>query len=352
MRDAQLMAVQPILEQLVSLAAPRPGGPITDQESMLRLRTDLRKLLVGVRAELGRHVTEREVYLILFPLVVNLDEVVQLAVVDSERVGWPLLQKDLFDTDKGGELFYQALDEILDSRHGSPFVHQVYYFCLRLGFRGKLVGEEERVREYLRRLLARFPALPETPAAPPPAETGQIGAVRSPLWYYLPAAAAVIAAYFVIAALAGRDADTLRREAPRPGATAALTLDLASVAMLEADPGAPASQPAPTVGLAARAAERDECRPPLRCPGADDDDVVAGSRTARLVDDVEDDDTAIDDDDTTIVEDDEPLPPRARDPRGRAARAAERLRAAVLSDDEAAPDVQPAAYATVAATEE
>ena len=76
MRDVQLMAVQPILEQLVVLAAPRPGGPITDQDSMLRLRTELRKLLVSARGELARHLTEREAYLTLFPLVVNLDEVV------------------------------------------------------------------------------------------------------------------------------------------------------------------------------------------------------------------------------------------------------------------------------------
>jgi type IV/VI secretion system ImpK/VasF family protein len=349
MRDVQLMAVQPILEQLVALATARPGGPIADQESMLRLRTELRKLLVSARSELGRHVTEREAYLTLFPLVVNLDEVVQLVVLDSERVGWPMLQKDLYDTDKGGQLFYQALDEILDSRQVSPFLYQVYYFCLRLGFRGQLVGQEDRVQEYLHRLLARFPAVPERTAALLPQETGQIGAVRSPLWYYVPAAAVVIAAYFVIAALAGRDAETLRREPARAGATAALRLEVAPGAVAAISAPAPASQPVPATALAQRdpaSADREprwgDCPPPWRCPDAEVDDDVgrAGTLTARL------DDPA--DDDTVIVDDDDP-PPRSGKRSGRAALAAERLRAAVQADDEPSSDLQPAAYVPSAA---
>jgi type IV/VI secretion system ImpK/VasF family protein len=212
MKNVQLAAITPLFETMASLAGGRPRGSPLGPDELGRLRADLRKQLVGVKAELAQHLTERDCYLLLFPLVVHLDEIVQTTIPDVERLGWPMLQKEFFDTDKGGQLFYQALDDILETTQASPVVCAVYYFCLSLGFRGKHVGDSERIAQYLRKLTQRLtPAVPVAVELAAEAPSGKIQPPSSHLWYYAAAALAIVLSWFLISALAAHDSARLRR---------------------------------------------------------------------------------------------------------------------------------------------
>lgn len=202
-------AVRGILETMVSLARRRieVGPPMTDTE-LMRIRTELRDQLIRARKRLGKIWTERDSYLLLFPLVVHLDEIVQMLVPEGRGGGWTLLQKELFDTEKGGQLFYEALDELLETEQANPFVYEVYAFCLSLGFRGKYLGLEAEVDGYKESLSERLatPAelQPEINAGPEVATT--VRSVRSQLWYYAFAILLIIAGYVGLGELAEQQA--------------------------------------------------------------------------------------------------------------------------------------------------
>jgi type IV/VI secretion system ImpK/VasF family protein len=223
---------RPLFETIHALALGRPSR----SSSELRpLRAELRKQLVALKAELTTRLPERESYLALFALVVHLDEIVRTNFPDADHTIWPLLQKELFDTDRGGELFYQSLTELLESQRLSPVLYQVYYFCLSVGFAGKYAQAPERRAQVMKKLRDWLTAtVPleieldlEQKAPPAPA---RVPRVPSLFWPYALAAVAVVAVYIVLSTMAStvaarwRDGDTGARapvmmfSGARPGA--------------------------------------------------------------------------------------------------------------------------------------
>jgi type IV/VI secretion system ImpK/VasF family protein len=222
------------------------SGPVlADREDLTSLRGDLRKQLLALRAELGQMVTERECYLVLFPIVLCLDEIIQTRYMNVE-MSWPLLQREFFQVDKGGELFYETLDELLDGAHRSPVILEVFYFCLSIGFKGKYNGDEERIAAYMRKMRTQFEAagFPSTETEEPTV-TGLIKPTGRCWWYYAVSAGLIGLLYLLFHSLAADE----------------------SRARLETLP--PASQ----IG-----ASRVNAASPARGPG----DVVAGRGFARL----------------------------------------------------------------------
>jgi type IV/VI secretion system ImpK/VasF family protein len=203
MKSAELAAVHPFLETLLGLVARGARG-LASADELSRLRADLRKQLVTLKAELGTHLTERETYLALFPLVVHADEIVQTTMIDVGRTSWASLQKDFFETDRGGEVFYQTLEDILEVTPVGPFVYQIYCFCLSLGFRGLHAEDPDRVEQYLRRLATKLAA---KSTAPPPVEptfedVGRVPHMRSIAWYYAAAVGALLLTYLLFDVMA------------------------------------------------------------------------------------------------------------------------------------------------------
>ena len=195
----------------------RAGGPVlADREDLARLRGELRKQLVALRAELGQMVTERECYLALFPIVLCLDEIIQTRYTSVE-MSWPLLQREFYQVDKGGELFYDTLDELLGGMQHSPLILEVFYFCLSIGFKGKYNGDEERIAAYMRKLRSKLEA---TGFASTEAETTSTALIKPTgrcWWYYAVSAGLIVLLYLLFHSLAAdaRQARLDLLDAPR-----------------------------------------------------------------------------------------------------------------------------------------
>jgi len=169
-----------------------------NSEEIIRLRAHIRTQLDYLRAKLSETLAERDCYLILFAMVAHFDEYVQANYLSDTSQLWPPLQKELYQTDDAGELFYDTLDDILQRPQTLPLVYGVYYFCLNHGFQGRYNDNPVKITEYMRRLRAKIPLqeVGNIPAAPE--ETGQIKYVGSVAWYYGAAAAAIVASYFLL----------------------------------------------------------------------------------------------------------------------------------------------------------
>ncbi len=177
----------------------------SETEGLVELRSAIRGKLDVLRAALSARLTERETYLVLFPIVIRFDELVQNRLLGGGSVAWPPLQKELFGIDNGGEQFYETLDDLLRKADTLPFIYEVYYFCLSDGFKGKYIDNLAKIDEYKRKLADKIPLPPverrgareEGPNLVPLRE-------RFPFEYWAAAALVLIGAYFILWHLAGR----------------------------------------------------------------------------------------------------------------------------------------------------
>ncbi|MEZ0227893.1 MAG: DotU family type IV/VI secretion system protein, partial [Planctomycetota bacterium] len=136
-------------------------------DDLVEVRSKLRGKLDLLKAQLAENLNEREVFLVLFPLVVLFDELVQNRFVAGGGGGsWPPLQSELFKIDDGGEVFYNTLDDLLRKPDTLPFVYEVFYLCLSLGFRGRYADNLTKVNEYKHKIETKIPQ-PALPAKGP-----------------------------------------------------------------------------------------------------------------------------------------------------------------------------------------
>ena len=133
-----------------------------DGADPIKLRAEIRELLVSLKARLNETLTEREVYYCLFPLTIHFDEMV-LRSLDAKVQRWAPLQKELFNIDNGGELFFGAIDALLQRDETLPLIFEVFLFCLQNGFRGTYLNATSRLDEYVGRLKVRVPKLDHRP---------------------------------------------------------------------------------------------------------------------------------------------------------------------------------------------
>jgi type IV/VI secretion system ImpK/VasF family protein len=203
MTPSPLRAFQPLFEILNALVL---GQQVKSAADLVPLRADLRRRLLALKSELTTRLNEREVYLTLFALVVHLDEIVRTSFPEADRGTWPLLQQELFDTDRGGELFYQSLDELLETQKLRPVVYQVYYFCLSLGFRGKYAHEPEKRSQLVRKLrdtlVASLHAGQKTLERPAVALPARLPRIHSRAWPWAGAAVVLLAVFVWLSVLA------------------------------------------------------------------------------------------------------------------------------------------------------
>ncbi|MBT6178658.1 MAG: hypothetical protein HOI23_15535 [Deltaproteobacteria bacterium] len=123
---------------------------------MVALRASLRKTLDSLKKNLTHELSEREVYFCLFPLVIYIDEVVQLKLTTLARP-WQPLQRELYKIDNGGERFYEGIDNLLSKSDTPSVIFEVFYFCLSHGFRGRYVSDAEKIKLYGSMLRQRIP---------------------------------------------------------------------------------------------------------------------------------------------------------------------------------------------------
>jgi len=134
--------------------------------------------------------------MVLFAVVAQIDELIQTNFLQTMNISWPLLQKELFQIDNAGEVFYEILDEILPKPQTPIFVYEVYFFCLRYGFRGRYEGNPVKVAEYIKILQSK---IKQDEICALPAEAEEMVKFRqfsSPYWSYLIMAGVLVSTYF------------------------------------------------------------------------------------------------------------------------------------------------------------
>ena len=171
------------------------------KDDLVEVRAKLRSRLDLLKASLAEQLTEREGFLVLFPLVIYFDELVQNRFAAGGSGGaWPPLQSELFRIDSGGEAFYDTLDDLLRKPDTLPFVYEIFYLCLNSGFKGRHVENLARVEEYKAKLRAKIPA-PEVPREPIEVRRPPSVFATSPVWIYGAAVGALVSVYLLLGIL-------------------------------------------------------------------------------------------------------------------------------------------------------
>ena len=166
------------------------------RDEVVKVRRDIRTQLDFLRAQLSEEFTERDSYFVLFPIVALFDELVQIRFLDINQVSWPPLQKELFQIDDAGEIFYETLEEILQKPQTLPFIYEVYYFCLNHGFKGRYNDNPLKINEYLKELRKKITSKVPENIQTDMEETSRFKYIGSRTWYYLAACGIIIGFYF------------------------------------------------------------------------------------------------------------------------------------------------------------
>jgi len=179
-----------------------PGFPGDAAGKIVRIRTDIRTHLEYLRVELAETLTEREAYLVLFPVVIYFDEMVQLKYLKTGQA-WPTLQRELYQIDDGGVIFYETLDDILRKPDTLPFVYEIFYFCMNHGFKGKYNDDPVKITEYKNKLKSKMPVVNPAKTETFSDDFLKIRTFGTPVWFYAGAAAIFGLCYFLIKVYAG-----------------------------------------------------------------------------------------------------------------------------------------------------
>ncbi len=170
----------------------------TEGFNIVGVRAEIRTQLDFLRVKLAEQLTERDCYLVLFPIVAYFDEHVKTCYLAEQQLSWPPLQKELFQIDDAGEIFYDTVDDLLRKPQTIPFIYEVYYFCLNQGFQGRYVDNPVKTSEYMKKLREKIPVVDLSNVQTAPEETGQVKLVGSAAWYYLASAGVLILCYFLL----------------------------------------------------------------------------------------------------------------------------------------------------------
>jgi type IV/VI secretion system ImpK/VasF family protein len=191
--------------------APKAGaaGPLglrqaySAADDLVQVRAKIRSKLDQLKAALAESLTEREGYLVLFAVVVFLDETVNNRFVKGQGTAWPPLQKELFRVDDGGALFYDTLDDVCRKADTLPFIYETYYYCLSEGFRGKYADNLAKINEYKHKLEEKIPVpkLEKSGVADQAPDLVRVDEI--PFSYYAAAAGFIAAAWLAFTTVAG-----------------------------------------------------------------------------------------------------------------------------------------------------
>lgn len=159
------LEVRLLLDRALAGDGRRPDAPgsAAGPEVIRKLREALLEKLAELRSSLRALLAEKEMGLVLMPLVIHFDELVMRRLSLAEQAHWPLLQQELFDITYGGEVFFELATERMARADTPPVVFEVLLFCLNDGFSGQFSADPVRLERFRRQLIEKIP-LPELPA--------------------------------------------------------------------------------------------------------------------------------------------------------------------------------------------
>jgi type IV/VI secretion system ImpK/VasF family protein len=208
MKDKQWEAIHEVFTKMQFLCSRLPGETsysfATEQvsEEIVKVRADVRVQLDFLRVQLAETLSEREAYLVLFPIVIYFDELVQYKYLPAGQT-WPPLQKELYQIDNGGVLFYETLDDILRKPQTLPLVYEVFYFCMSHGFRGRYNDDPVKILEYKTKLLDKISTKDVEPSLEYSTAPVSAGSIKNAWFYYAGSVGVILVAYFLINLIAG-----------------------------------------------------------------------------------------------------------------------------------------------------
>ena len=146
----------------------------------------------GLENRLAEVLSDHDRFNALFPIVVYIDELVQVGT-RGEASRWQPLQGEFFNEKNGGETFFTYLDDNLKQIKTHPIVLEVYYFCLSDGFVGVYRDNPKKIEDYRHKLAERIPVKPiETGRAEGPKS---VELVSFPWAFYAVAALLILGAH-------------------------------------------------------------------------------------------------------------------------------------------------------------
>ncbi|MEO1338724.1 MAG: DotU family type IV/VI secretion system protein, partial [Myxococcota bacterium] len=160
------------------------------------LRIRIRERLTWLRSKLGEHLSARDAYNILFPLVIHVDELTAVAL-GPRASDWRQLQTEFFEIDDGGELFFQKADDLMGQDDTHPLAFEVYRFCLGDGFVGRYGASPSKLDDYKARLSSRI-SIEAPPVAMDRTEANEIHLVEFPHRFYLISAGTVLSVFLLL----------------------------------------------------------------------------------------------------------------------------------------------------------
>jgi type IV/VI secretion system ImpK/VasF family protein len=224
MKNEQWEAVHAVFEKMEELcgqlqsppSSPHAEGPApgsgggtqaeevvsseTESFDIVGVRAEIRKQLDFLRVKLAEEFSERACYLVLFPIVAYFDEHIKTRYLGETQLSWPPLQRELFQIENAGELFYETVDDLIRQPQTIPFIHEIYYFCLNKGFQGRYADNPVQINEYMRKLREKIPVADLASVDMPADTTGQIKPVGPLIWYYAGALVIIVVFYFLLRA--------------------------------------------------------------------------------------------------------------------------------------------------------
>ena len=166
---------------------------------LVEVRSKLRIELETLRDLLIAQYSERDAYLVLFPLIAHCDEFIRKLILNSDQLNWPSFQEEFYKIDDAGDVFYDLLDDLLAKPETLPLVYEIYLFCLKDGFLGRYSVYPQTIAEYIKKISTRivlYPLQPKLNQIPTPSKRFFF---RIPNYsYYIGAALLLAGVYFLL----------------------------------------------------------------------------------------------------------------------------------------------------------
>lgn len=123
-------------------------------------RLEIKAILKDMHEFLIERTSDRNAYFVVFAMVALVDENMLQHAQRHALASWSPLQVELFEITDAGTLFYQYIDYFRGRNDIPVVVFEIFYFCLKDGFKGSRISEPEIRDAYQDELKVHIPSEP------------------------------------------------------------------------------------------------------------------------------------------------------------------------------------------------
>lgn len=123
-------------------------------------RLEIKAILKDMHEFLIERTSDRNAYFVVFAMVALVDENMLQHAQRHGLEAWSPLQVELFEITDAGTLFYQYIDYFRGRNDIPVVVFEIFYFCLKDGFKGSRISEPEIRDAYQDELKVHIPSEP------------------------------------------------------------------------------------------------------------------------------------------------------------------------------------------------